>query len=108
MGVDYVSFLTVKASNTDRVDSTAKDIEDLLRDRHDINKVGEEDFAVTTIKEARTAIQSGESPEVLLKTASKALAKGASKGLFHKKNASRRMSRLAKFANKQKAASKKI
>ena len=62
----------------------------------------------TTIKEARTAIQSGESPEVLLKTASKALAKGASKGLFHKKNASRRMSRLAKFANKQKAASKKI
>lgn len=57
MGVDYVSFLTVKASNADRVDSTAKDIEDLLRDRHDINKVGEEDFAVTTIKEARETIQ---------------------------------------------------
>lgn len=57
MGVDYVSFLTVKARDEKNIDSTAKEIEALLRDRHDIDKPGEEDFSVTTVKEARETIQ---------------------------------------------------
>lgn len=58
LGVDYVSFFTVAARDGSRVDETAREIDDLLRERHDIRKAGQEDYAVTTIKEAQTLVQS--------------------------------------------------
>lgn len=57
LGVDYVSFITVKVRDEARSAQTAQDIEALLRDRHDIRKVGQDDFAVTTIKEAQETVQ---------------------------------------------------
>ena len=58
LGVDYVSFISVAARDGARVDETALEIDDLLRDRHDIRKAGQEDYSVTTIKEAQTLVQS--------------------------------------------------
>jgi putative ABC transport system permease protein len=57
LGVDYVSFITVRAEDESQVDRTALDIERLLRDRHDIDDPDKDDFAVTTIKEAQETIQ---------------------------------------------------
>ena len=58
LGVDYVSFISVTARDGAHVDETALEIDDLLRDRHDIRKAGQEDYSVTTIKEAQTLVQS--------------------------------------------------
>lgn len=54
--------------------------------------------ARTTVKEARTAIDSGdrEAAENAIMVAIKQLDKAASKGVIHDKNASRRKSRLMK------------
>jgi ABC-type antimicrobial peptide transport system permease subunit len=57
LGVDYVSFITVKIQDVSIATQTAQDIEQVLRDRHDIRKEGQDDFAVTTIKEAQDMIQ---------------------------------------------------
>ena len=55
--------------------------------------------ARTTVKEARTAIDSGnrEAAENATQVAIKQLDKAASKGVIHSKNASRRKSRLMKL-----------
>ncbi len=58
LGVDYVSFITVAARDERTVEETALEIGSLLHDRHDIRKTGQEDYAVTTIKEAQTLVQS--------------------------------------------------
>ncbi len=58
LGVDYVSFITASARDESRVEETASDISELLRDRHDIRKADAEDYSVTTIKEAQTLVQS--------------------------------------------------
>jgi ABC-type antimicrobial peptide transport system permease subunit len=50
--------VTVSARDESRVDETAREIDDLLRDRHNIRKAGQEDYSVTTIKEAQTLVQS--------------------------------------------------
>ncbi|MDD5083485.1 MAG: ABC transporter permease [Candidatus Moranbacteria bacterium] len=57
LGVDHVTFITVKMRDVSMAAQTARDIEILLRDRHDIRKEGQDDFAVTTIKEAQEMIQ---------------------------------------------------
>ena len=58
LGVDYVSFITVSARDESRVEETALEIDQLLRDRHDIRKAGAEDYSVTTIKEAQELVSS--------------------------------------------------
>lgn len=58
LGIDHVSFITVSARDETRVDETAIEIDQILRDRHDIRKMGEEDYSVTTIKEAQDLVQS--------------------------------------------------
>lgn len=57
LGVDYVAFISVKVRDVSKAPQTAQDIELLLRDRHDIKKEGQDDFAVTTIKEAQETVQ---------------------------------------------------
>lgn len=58
LGIDHVSFITVSTRDEARVDETAIEIDQILRDRHDIRKKGEEDYSVTTIKEAQDLVQS--------------------------------------------------
>lgn len=57
LGIDHVQFITVKIKDVSIAAQTARDIEILLHDRHDIRKDGQDDFAVTTIKEAQDMIQ---------------------------------------------------
>lgn len=62
----------------------------------------------TNVKEAvkavRTALTTGTGTAESLKAAEKSLKKAASKGVLHKRAASRRVSRLARAANRTKAA----
>ncbi|RMD87436.1 MAG: 30S ribosomal protein S20 [Candidatus Dadabacteria bacterium] len=58
----------------------------------------------TAIKKARLAIEAGEEGAIeLVRRAEKLLASSATKGVIHKKNAARRISRLAKRLNKAKS-----
>ncbi len=57
LGTDHAQFITVKIADISKATQTAQDIEILLRDRHDIRKEGQDDFAVTTIKEAQETVQ---------------------------------------------------
>lgn len=56
LGVDHVSWITTQVVNADLEDQTADDITQLLRGRHDINDPKDDDFAVTTMAEARDMI----------------------------------------------------
>ncbi len=57
-------------------------------------------------KDVRTAIEEKNAEKVgeLLKTAASVIARSGSKGVYHKKTVSRKVSRLAKAANKAAAA----
>ncbi len=60
----------------------------------------------TRVKNARTAIDQGtETSEELVQAAQRRLAKAASRGILHKRQAARRTSRLMKAAAKANAAS---
>lgn len=56
-GIDHVGFITSKVKDVSLASQTAHDIEIILRDRHDIQKEGQDDFSVTTIKEAQDTVQ---------------------------------------------------
>ena len=55
----------------------------------------------STIKKARTALETGDkaAAESALKLAERTLDKAATKGVLHRKNASRRLARLARQAS---------
>lgn len=52
LGVDHLMFITARVYNGDTQEETVAEIVSLLRDRHDTNNEQEDDFAVTTAKEA--------------------------------------------------------
>ncbi|MFH1173156.1 MAG: ABC transporter permease [bacterium] len=56
LGVDHISWATTQVADASRQDQTAEDIIGLLRERHDINDPKDDDFAVTTMAEARDMI----------------------------------------------------
>lgn len=56
LGIDYVRYITVKIADTDKAEITAADITDLLKRRHKTYRSEQEDFAVTTMQEARKMI----------------------------------------------------
>ncbi|MBW7882486.1 MAG: 30S ribosomal protein S20 [Caldilineaceae bacterium] len=61
--------------------------------------------ARTAIKRARLAIQAGDpNADELVRSATRALDRAATKGAIHKNNAARRQSRLTKLLNKATAA----
>ena len=60
--------------------------------------------ARTAVKNANTAMTTGEEAQASLTTAISALDKAAEKGVIHPKNAARRKSRLMKAANKAASA----
>lgn len=53
LGVDYLSYITLKVADITKIDQTADDMRHILLDRHDIDDLDGADFAVTTIKEAQ-------------------------------------------------------
>ncbi len=53
----------------------------------------------TLEKKVRAAKEAGENTEELMKKTQSAIHKAAKKGIVHKKTASRKISRLFKFAN---------
>jgi putative ABC transport system permease protein len=56
MGIDHLLWITAQIKNTSIQDQTADDIIQLLRQRHDIADPQDDDFAVTTVAEAREMI----------------------------------------------------
>lgn len=56
MGIDYVMFMTAKVEDVSKMNATADEMVRLLRDRHDTSNEQEDDFAVTTAKEAMDMI----------------------------------------------------
>ncbi len=56
MGIDYVLMVTSQVKNPAIQDQTADDIAQLLRERHSITNPEDDDFAVTTMEEARKMI----------------------------------------------------
>ncbi|MEI7891259.1 MAG: ABC transporter permease [bacterium] len=57
LGIDYVRFITIKAKDQNMIDVTVADISDTLRRIHKTYKPEQEDFAVTTIKEAQKTVE---------------------------------------------------
>jgi putative ABC transport system permease protein len=53
LGIDYVQYITAKATSNETVDAAVGDITSVLRVRHDSNGPGEDDFSVTSTEEAQ-------------------------------------------------------
>ena len=58
LGIDYLSYITVKVDDVSRIDNTVDDIERILRDRHDIKKEVDDDFNAMTMEEAKSIFDS--------------------------------------------------
>ncbi|MBI5765731.1 ABC transporter permease [Candidatus Falkowbacteria bacterium] len=58
MGIDHVMFITVRVKNPAIQDETADEIISLLREKHRIENFQDDDFAVTTMEQARQTINS--------------------------------------------------
>lgn len=56
LGVDHLSFLTVKVHDDAPLEPTAEKIREVLRDRHDIDDPKNDDFEVMSMKEAQETI----------------------------------------------------
>jgi putative ABC transport system permease protein len=52
LGVKYVNFIRVKVSSADRVPQVVSDVKFLLRDRHNIDTTGIDDFSVRNTQDA--------------------------------------------------------
>ncbi len=57
LGIDHVMWITAQVNDPNVQDQTAAEITDLLRDRHDIEDIEDEDFSVTTMAEARELVE---------------------------------------------------
>ena len=57
LGIDHVRFITLKVEDANLIDVTVADINNTLRRIHRTPKPEQEDFAVTTIKEAQTLVE---------------------------------------------------
>lgn len=57
MGIDHVRFITLKVKDQNLIDVTVADINDTLKRIHRTYKPEQEDFSVTTIKEAQKTVE---------------------------------------------------
>lgn len=55
-GLDHISMISIKGEEGSNLDSTKKQIENILRERHNISDPDKDDFAVTTMEEAKEMI----------------------------------------------------
>ena len=56
MGIDYVQFITFKVKDTARIEETAVDIRDVMRQEHDITDPSKDDFVVMSAAEGKAMI----------------------------------------------------
>jgi len=56
MGIDYVQFITFKVKDTSRIEETAADIRDVMRQEHDIDDPDKDDFSVMSAAEGKEMI----------------------------------------------------
>lgn len=57
LGVDYLQEIQVAVNDTDRINQTIADVEDLLRERHDIEADEESDFSIQSFKDALDTLE---------------------------------------------------
>ncbi|MDP3244904.1 MAG: ABC transporter permease [bacterium] len=57
MGIDYVIGAAGKMKDASQVEETKKDLEEMMRERHDIADPSKDDFAVRTMAEARQMLE---------------------------------------------------
>lgn len=53
MGIDYISFIMAFMADTSQAQATAADLESIIRQQHHITDPKKDDFAVTTMEEAK-------------------------------------------------------
>ncbi|MCX6766375.1 MAG: ABC transporter permease [Candidatus Moranbacteria bacterium] len=58
LGVDYFQFVMFKVADASKLEQTAVDIRDVMRDQHKITDPDKEDFSVTSAVEARQILDS--------------------------------------------------
>jgi len=58
MGIDHVSFIMAKMKDLAKADITVEEVTFLMRQRHDITDPNKDDFAVTTMADARDMLNS--------------------------------------------------
>lgn len=56
LGIDHISFMRTKVDNAENIDSTIKDIEILLRERHNLEKSDPPDFTISSQAQALEAL----------------------------------------------------
>lgn len=56
LGIDHVQFVSLKVKDVQAIDVTAADVTDTMRRLHNIRSADQDDFAVTTMQEARDMI----------------------------------------------------
>jgi len=57
LGIDYVRFITLKVKDENLIDVTVADINDTLKRIHKTSRPEQEDYSVTTIKEAQSLVE---------------------------------------------------
>jgi len=57
LGIDYVRFITLKVKDENLIDVTVADINDTLKRIHKTPRPEQEDYSVTTIKEAQSLVE---------------------------------------------------
>jgi putative ABC transport system permease protein len=58
LGTDYVIGVMANVQDIKKIDQTKEEIKSLMRERHDIEGEGKDDFEVMTMEEARTMVDS--------------------------------------------------
>jgi len=58
LGLNHVSMISIRVKDESSTDATAEDIRWILRDRHNIQDIRDDDFEVTSIKEAQKLLSS--------------------------------------------------
>jgi putative ABC transport system permease protein len=57
LGIDYVRFITIKVKDQNMIDVTVADINDTLKRIHRAYRPEQEDYSITTIKEAQKLVE---------------------------------------------------
>jgi len=57
LGIDYVTFLTIRVENVDQIEQTTQNVRSLLRSRHDIYDVRDDDFEAVSVAEGQELIE---------------------------------------------------
>jgi len=58
LGIDYMQEIIAKAKDMDQIKQTVVELEDIIRENHDITDPNKDDFAVNTMEEAATMLSS--------------------------------------------------